>query len=74
MADITLTLTAAQVKVLQKLDAAHTAKQVLQTHVDTWLLPYVTEQDVADRKDVLTAYQNATPQVRALVRTDLGLG
>jgi hypothetical protein len=38
MPDLTLTLTDAQIKVLRRMDTTKTAKQVLQAHVDTFLL------------------------------------
>lgn len=71
--DLTVTVSDAQLKVLRQLDASLTAKQVLQTHVDTWLKPYVDQQSESDRKTVLAAYMNATPQVQTQVRTSLGL-
>jgi len=72
--DLTITLTDAQMKALRKLDAAKTAKQVMQTHVDTWLAPFVADLVETERKAVVTAYQSAAPAVRASVKELLGLG
>jgi len=74
MADITIAITDAQMKVLRKFDPNKTARAVLQAHVDTWLLPYVQELPVEDRKAVTTAYAAASPEVQADVREVLGLG
>ncbi len=74
MADITLTLTDAQIKVLRQLDDTKTAKQVLQVHVDTWTLPMVQALAVEDREGVKAAYVDATPETQAQVREVLGLG
>lgn len=72
--DVTLSISAAQGKILQRLDATKTAKQVLQLHVDTWLLPYVQQLIADERVSVGEAYKAATPQVQATVREVLGLG
>jgi len=72
--DITLSISDDQVKVLRKLDATKTAKQVLVAHVDAWLLPYVQDLPVEDRKVVSAAYASASPTVQATVRSALGLG
>jgi len=76
MADtaVSISITDAQMKVLRQLDDTKTAKQVLQGHVDTWLLPYVQEQVVADIDSVKTSYRMATTAVQAQVRQVLGLG
>lgn len=74
MADFTVSLTDAQVKVVRRLDPVLTAKQVLQAHVDTWLLPLVQALEAEDREGVKAAYITATPQIRAQVRTVLGIG
>jgi hypothetical protein len=68
-----ITVTDAQLKVLRKLDPVKTAKQVVQLHVDTWLLPHVQEMARDDEATVKQAYASAAPDVRARVRTDLGL-
>jgi len=74
MAEVTLTVTNAQIIVLKRLDAVKTARQVLQEHVDTWLLPYVDQLDVEDYDAIRDAYRAASPAVRAQVKTELGLG
>lgn len=68
MADFAVTLSAAQVRAMRRLDAGKTAAQVLQSHVDTWLAPYVSELDEVDRRDVLTKYLSAAPAVRDQVK------
>jgi hypothetical protein len=74
MPDITVTLTDAQLKVVRKLDAVKTAKQVVQAHVDTWLLPLVQAAVTEDREGVKAAYIAADPVIQAQVRGVLGLG
>lgn len=74
MADITVTVTDAQLVALRRLDRNKTAKQVLQTHVDTWLQPYVQELEAEDRTTILEAYKLASPIVRDQVRELLNLG
>lgn len=74
MPDVTLTLSAAQVTALQRLDATKSAKAVLTEHVTTWLLPYVQQLSTEDRESVKAAYIAATPVVQAQVRGVLGLG
>lgn len=69
-----ITVTDAQKKVLRKLDAVLTAQQVVQTHVDTWLLPHVQELERDDAAAVKAAYSTAAPDVRERVRSELGLG
>jgi len=73
MADVTVTVTPAQIRALKRLDAVQTAREVLQAHVDTWLLPYVDQLDVEDYDAIRNAYRSASPAVRSQVRTDLGL-
>ena len=74
MPDITLTLSADQVKALQRLDATKTAKVVLTDHVTTWLLPIVQQIATEDRESVKEAYIAAPPTIQAQVRGVLGLG
>jgi 1,2-phenylacetyl-CoA epoxidase catalytic subunit len=74
MPDLTLTLTDAQIKVLRRMDTTKTAKQVLQAHVDTFLLPLVQALITEDREGVKTAYTKASPEIQAQVRQVLGLG
>lgn len=72
--DLTISLTDAQIRVLRKLDPALTARQVVQAHLDTWLFPMLAELDDLDRADVMAAYRNAKPEIRAGVKRVLGLG
>lgn len=74
MSDLTITITDAQLKVLRKLDAAKSAKEVVQIHVDTWLAPIVAELGVSDRKAVADAYVKADAAVQDRVKLELGLG
>jgi hypothetical protein len=73
MPDITLTLTDDEIKVLRRMDTTKTAKQVLDIHVETWLLPYVSELVTEDREGVKAAYIAADPSVKAQVRELLNL-
>lgn len=73
MPDVTLTITDEQVKVLRRMDATKTAKQVLVAHIDTWLAPEVAQLVTEDREGVKSAYISATPDVQAQVRGLLGL-
>jgi 1,2-phenylacetyl-CoA epoxidase catalytic subunit len=72
--DITVTLTDAQLKVLRRLEENKTARQVLQAHVETWLLPEVQKLASEDREGVKAAYVAATPEIQAQVRQVLSLG
>ena len=74
MTDVSLSLTAAQVNALRKLDPVLTAKQVMQIHVDTWLAPIIAEMAQADRKALLSAYVAAAPAVQTQIKGLLGLG
>lgn len=74
MPDLTITVTDAQLKVLRKLDAAKTAKAVVQIHVDTWLAPMVTQAALDDVASVKSAYVAAPDPVKASIRAGLGLG
>jgi 1,2-phenylacetyl-CoA epoxidase catalytic subunit len=74
LADIAVAISDAQLKVLRRMDTTKTAKQVLQSHVDTWLLPLVQALITEDREGVKTAYTNASPEIQAQVRQVLGLG
>ena len=74
MPDLTITVTAAQLVVLRKLDATLTARAVVQTHLDTWLAPLVSELVEAERKAVRAAYIAADPATQAGVKGLLGLG
>jgi hypothetical protein len=69
-----ITVTDAQLKALRKLDATLTAKQVVQIHVDTWLLPLIDEAVVSEAAAVKAAYIAASDPVKSAVRTELGLG
>lgn len=73
MADLTITVTDAQLKVLRKLDATKTAKQVAQIHVDTWLAPLVAQAALDDVASVKTAYVAAPDLVKASIRAGLGI-
>lgn len=69
-----IAVTDAQRKVLRKLDPVRTAQQVVQTHVDTWLAPFVAELDRDDEAEVKQAYASADPETREQVRELLNLG
>lgn len=69
-----ITITDVQLKALRKLDATLTAKQVVQSHVDTWLAPIIADLDATERKDVLAAYLKASPAIRTTVKGLLSLG
>lgn len=73
MADITVSLTDAQTKVVRRLDANKSARQVVQAHIDTWLAPHVAELEEIDRRDFLLKLEAATPAVRDQVKVLLGL-
>jgi hypothetical protein len=72
MPDFAITLTDAQVKVVRRLDANLTARQVVQAHLDTWLAPLVAEAEEAERLSIMDRYRAASPQVREQVRALLG--
>lgn len=73
MPDFTITLTDAQTKVVRRMDANATARQVLQAHLDTWLAPEVAKLVLEDREGVKSAYIAADPVVQAKVRELLKL-
>ncbi len=74
MADLTITVTPAQLVVLRRLDANLTARAVVQAHVDTWLAPLVSEFIEEERKAVRAAYAAADPLVQLRIKRELGIG
>jgi hypothetical protein len=74
VADITVSITPVQLIALRRLDANLTAKQVLQAHIDTWLLPVVATLTEDERRAVLAAYKAADTTVQTQVKGLLGLG
>jgi hypothetical protein len=73
MPDFTISLTDVQVKIVRRMDANMTARQVLQAHLDTWLAPEVAKFVAEDREGVKSAYIAADPIIQAKVRELLKL-
>lgn len=72
--DVRLVLTQAQADAVAALDSRQSVVSILQAHVDTWLAPLVAESVESERREVIEAYKNASPEVKEDVKGLLGLG